>query len=262
VARSGENHSSHHFSSVAARYNGLRITDSEPVDLMVSSLAGRSAMTAADVGCGTGRYMIELMRRLGERLFVHFIDCSKDMLEQLGLDSSLVGITGFDILHSQAERLPLPDGSLDCILTFNAIHHFDLIRFLREAGRTLRPGGLLFIYTRFRDQNERGIWGQYFPDFAEKETRLYDEEPITRTIGSAQGLAVRDLTHFSFQRAATLDCLIHRVRNKHYSTFSLYEPDELERAIEGFEANLKEKFGASDTLEWVDENVMITVERV
>jgi SAM-dependent methyltransferase len=238
------------------------MTDPEPVDLMVRALAGLTAVTAADVGCGTGRYMVELMRRLGGRLFVYFVDCNKDMLEQLRLDPSLLGITGFDILHSQAERLPLPDGSLDCILTFNAIHHFNLVRFFGEAGRTLRPGGLLFIYTRFRDQNERGIWGRYFPDFAEKETRLYDEEPITRTIGSAQGLAVRDLTHFSFQRAATLDCLIHRVRNKHYSTFCLYEPDELERAIEGFEANLKEKFGASDTLEWVDENVMITVERV
>ncbi len=115
------------------------MTDPEPVDLMVRALAGLSAVTAADVGCGTGRYMVELMRRLGERLFVYFIDCNKDMLEQLRLDPSLLGITGFDILHSQAERLPLPDGSLDCILTFNAIHHFNLVRFFGEAGRTLRP---------------------------------------------------------------------------------------------------------------------------
>jgi ubiquinone/menaquinone biosynthesis C-methylase UbiE len=238
------------------------MTDPEPVDLMVRALAGLSAVTAADVGCGTGRYMVELMRRLGEPLFVYFVDCNKDMLEQLRLDPSLLGITGFDILHSQAERLPLPDGSLDCILTFNAIHHFNLVRFFGEAGRTLRPGGLLFIYTRFRDQNERGIWGQYFPDFAEKETRLYDEEHMTRTIGSAEDLAVRDLTHFSFQRAAPLDCLIHRARNKHYSTFCLYEPDELERAIKGFEANLKAKFGAFEILEWTDENMMITLEKV
>lgn len=120
----------------------------------------------------------------------------------------------------------------------------------------------MFIYTRFRDQNERGIWGQQFPDFAEKEKRLYDEDHLMRTIGRADGLIVRDLTCFSFQRSATLDCLMHRVRNKHYSTFCFYEPDELERAIGGFEANLKKKFGALDTLEWVDENVMITAEKV
>jgi hypothetical protein len=120
----------------------------------------------------------------------------------------------------------------------------------------------LFIYTRFRDQNERSIWGQYFPGFAEKEKRLYSEEEMTRIIGRAQGLAVRDLTHFSFQRTGTLDCLIQRVRGKHYSTFCLYEPEELERAIEGFQINLREKFGACEVLEWVDENVMITVEKV
>ena len=148
------------------------------------------------------------------------------------------------------------------MLTFNAIHHFDVTRFFREVGRTLRSGGLLFIYTRFRDQNERSIWGQYFPGFAKKETRLYGEEELTRIIGRAQGLAVGDLTYFSFQRTATLDCLIQRVKGKHYSTFCLYEPEELERAIEGFEASLKEKFGACEVLEWVDENVMITVERV
>lgn len=120
----------------------------------------------------------------------------------------------------------------------------------------------MFIYTRFRNQNERGIWGQYFPDFAEKEKRLYDEEQMTRAIGCAEHLVVRDLTHFSFRRAATLDHLTHRARNKHYSTFCFYEPDELERAIEEFEANLKAKFGAFEILEWADENVMITVERV
>lgn len=253
---------SDHFSTVAAGYNALRTTDPEAVDLIARSLAGFSTVTAADVGCGTGRYMLELKRRLGEKLFAYFVDCSTDMLQQLRIDLDLLASPGFDILHSRAESLPLADESLDCMLTFNAVHHFDLTRFFREAGRTLRPGGLLFIYTRFRDQNERGIWGQHFPEFAEKEKRLYDEEEMIRTIGVADHLVVHDLTHFSFQRAATLDSLIHRAIHKHYSTFCFYEPDELERAVEGFEANLKERFGVFDTLGWVDENVMITVEKV
>ena len=262
MARSIRSPSSHHFSRVAASYNELRLTDPEPVDLMVRALAGLSAVTAADVGCGTGRYTIELMRRLGDNAFVYFIDCSARMLGQLRADLDVFDLAGFEILHSKAEKLPLPEDSLDCLLTFNAVHHFDLTRFFREAGRTLRPGGLLFIYTRFRDQNQRGIWGQHFPDFAEKEKRLYDEDHLMRTIGCADGLIVRDLTCFSFQRSATLESLIHRVRNRHYSTFCFYEPDELERAIGGFEVNLKKRFGGLDTLEWVDENVMITAEKV
>jgi ubiquinone/menaquinone biosynthesis C-methylase UbiE len=262
MVRNAESPLSHHFSTVAARYNELRITDPEPVDLLVRSLEGLPYVTAAEVGCGTGRYMMELTRRLGRKLFVYFIDCNDGMLEQLRLEPSLSGINGYNVLHARAEKLPLPGRSLDCMLAFNAIHHFDLPKFFREAGRTLRPGGRLFIYTRFRDQNERSIWGQHFPGFVEKETRLYDEEEMTRSIGSAQGLAVRDLFHFIFERATTLDSLIQRARGKHYSTFCLYQAGELARAIEGFEANVKERFGACEVLEWVDENVMITVERV
>jgi len=262
VAHSVRGPFSKHFSRIAASYNELRVTDPEPVDLMARALAGLSAVTAADVGCGTGRYTIELMRRLGDNAFVYFIDRSRHMLEQLRADLTSLDAPGFEILHSSAERLPLPEDSVDCVLTFNAIHHFDLASFFREAGRTLRPGGLLFIYSRFRDQNERGIWGQHFPEFAEKEKRLYDEDHLMRAIGCADGLILRDLNRFSFQRSATHDCLMHRVRNKHYSTFCFYEPDELERAIRGFEANLKKRFGTLDTLEWVDENVMITAERV
>lgn len=228
---------------------------------MVRSLAGLPTVTAADVGCGTGRYMIELMHRLPERTFVYFIDRSKHMLEQLGADLSSCRLPRFEILRCRAENLTLPDAALDCMLAFNAIHHFELARFFREAGRTLRPGGLLFIYTRFRDQNERGIWGRFFPGFAEKERRLYDEELMIRTIQGTEHLAVRDLIHFSFKREATCEGLVERVKNKHYSTFCFYEPDELQAATQGFQAKLKEQFGTSEIVEWVDENVMITVQR-
>ncbi|MCL5943007.1 MAG: class I SAM-dependent methyltransferase [Actinobacteria bacterium] len=252
----------HHFSTVAARYNDLRTTDPEPVDLMARRLVGLPAVTAADVGCGTGRYAVELMRRLGDRLFVHFIDCNEDMLEQVRLSLSGLGVTRFGTSQSRAELLPLPNGSLDYMLTFNAVHHFDLVPFLHEAARTLRPGGLLFIYTRFRSHNERGIWGRYFPRFTEKETRLHEEEDLVRAISSAPGLEVRDVTHFGFCRAASLGYLLERVRNNHYSTFCFYEPAELARAAEGFEVNLRADYHDPETIEWVDENVMFTVERL
>ena len=251
-----------HFATIATRYNELRTTDPEPVDLMICSLGGMPAVTAAEVGCGTGRYMIELMSRLGEKIFAYFADCSQPMLDRLRTDLELRGMSGFDILHCQAERLPLPDQSLDCMLAFNAIHHFDPTRFFSQARRTLRPGGLLFIYTRFRDQNARGIWGRHFPGFADKEKRLYEEEQLTKHIGFTPDLVLRDLTHFSFQRMATPAHCIERARNKHYSTFCFYEPDELDHAIRIFEVNLRKAFGTSETLEWVDENVIITVERV
>jgi len=252
---------SHHFFTVAVRYGEPRMSDRGPVDHIARFLEGLPYVTAAEVGCGTGRYTLELMGRLGRKLFVHFIDSSEGMREQLRLDPELSGISGFDVLQAQAENLPLPDQSLHCMLALNANPHFDLTRFFPEAVRTLRLGGLLFIYTRFRNQNERSIWNQHFPGFATMEKRLYDEQQLTRRIELGRVLYVRDITHFTFQREATLDSLIQAMRGRHYSTFCPCDPDDLEGAIDGLEANLKARFGGCEVFQWVDENVMITVER-
>jgi len=250
-----------HFSTVAPRYNDLRTTDPEPVELMASRLATHELVAAADVGCGTGRYGVELLRLLGDRVHVHFIDSNPGMLEQLRLHLEGLPAAMFSVSLSPAERLPLADRSLDCMLTFNAVHHFRLADFSREAAWSLRPGGLLFIYTRLRSQNERGVWGRYFPGFTDKERRLYEEQDLIQAISSTPALEVRDVTYFPFRRAASLEYLLERARNNHYSTFCFYEPQELERAAQEFRANLEASFGDLNAIEWTDENVMFTVER-
>ena len=250
-----------HFSAVASRYNQLRTTDSEPIDLVARYLPDRGLVIAADVGCGTGRYTIELGRRLGKRLFAYFLDTCEGMLECLRLDPGLSRIRGFDLLRAQAEEMPLPDASLDCVLTFNAVHHFKVAQFLREVGRVLRSAGLLFIYTRLRDQNERSIWGQCFPGFTHKETRLFDEEQLTQILDDQPELAVRELIRFGFQRTATRDCLKERIRSRHYSTFCFYGPDELEAATREFEIALTKRFGTSEVIRWRDEYAMAIAER-
>lgn len=110
-------------------------------------------------------------------------------------------------------------------------------------------------------QNQRSVWGRYFPGFADKERRLYDERDLIHAISSTPALEVRDLTYFRFRRTASLEYLLERVRNNHYSTFCLYGPQELERAAQDFRANLEASFGDLNSIEWVDENVMFTVER-
>jgi len=59
--------------------------------------------------------------------------------------------------HGDASKLPLENNSMDCIMTFNAIHHFDLEKFFSEVYGSLKDSGRLFIYTRLRNQNYRSI---------------------------------------------------------------------------------------------------------
>ncbi len=53
-----------HFAKVAEVYTGVRTTDEEPILYIRDRLAGRGAVAAADVGCGTGRYDLLLLQPL------------------------------------------------------------------------------------------------------------------------------------------------------------------------------------------------------
>ena len=46
-----------------------------------------------------------------------------------------------------------------------------------------------------------------------------------------------------------------QAKSRHYSTFSLYDPDVFEEALDVFRENVQSRF--ADAVEWHDENVLI-----
>lgn len=96
--------------------------------------------------------------------------------------------------------MSLKDNSLDCIFTFNAIHHFKILGFLKESSRLLKDNGYLFIYTRLRSQNRRNIWGKHFPLFNEKETRLYEINELKSLLRKINGIKIESMEYFKYAR--------------------------------------------------------------
>ncbi len=170
-----------HFSKIAPKYNELRNTDLEPIEYIEKTLKHLTDIEAADVGCGAGRYDISLFQRLQEKLRLHCIDSNQGMLNNLRSYLSANKISKFEIKQAYANKLPIKDRSLNCVFTFNAVHHFKLNEFLAEAIRVIKDEGYLFIYTRLRSQNLRSVWGQHFPLFNEKEDRLYELNELKET---------------------------------------------------------------------------------
>ena len=59
-----------------------------------------------------------------------------------------------EFLHGSAMNIPLPRDSVDFILTIEALFHYlPLPKFISEVNRTLKPGGILAIYTNFTENN-------------------------------------------------------------------------------------------------------------
>ena len=157
-------------------------------------------------------------------------------------------------LLSTAEELPLRTASLDLVTAFNCVHHFDLGLFLAAAARVLQPGGQLFIYTRTPQQNARTIWGRYFPGFTEHEQRLHSEAAFRDAVRRTGELEMVATQVFNHPRLSTAGRLRAQAEGRHYSTFSLYTPEELRASIATFLARLP-----SPEVSWVDEHLLVAV---
>jgi SAM-dependent methyltransferase len=246
-----------HFSSVAQAYNEIRTTDIEPVRFVRERLGRRGPANGLDIGTGAGRYAFLLLREMvGLRLTC--VDRNEAMLAQAARLLTPMGCDRFALVCADVGTLPVEADSFDCAMTFNAVHHFDLASFLVSARRALRTRGWLFVYTRLPAQNERSIWGRFFPEFAAKEDRLYGLDELTGAVQDCGGFAL-DSTHvFHYERATSLDRLLTQATSGDYSTFSLYREAEFERALSEFQANLEAAVPDTDDIRLIDENIMLT----
>jgi len=248
-----------HFSQIASIYSQVRTIDYELINYITKKLAFKQTIVAADIGCGDGRYSIKLIEKLRNRLSLTCVDVNYEMLQQISKISS--NIQNLQTKQAIAEELPFADNSLDCIFSFNAIHHFKINEFAKECNRVLKNNGVLFIYTRLKEQNESNIWCKFFPDFSKKENRLFDIQSLPKHISNQTSLNLTSTEFFEHKRSSDIQTLVSKAEKKHYSTFSLYTVSEFEKSLGKFKQNIYENFSNPENIQWVDENTMFLFQK-
>jgi len=249
-----------HFSTIASKYQSVRTLDTNPISHIKNKLAQKEKIKMADVGCGDGRYSLEFLKSFDDSFYIHCIDYNQNMLKTLEINLIERDITNFCVRQGDANRLPLDNNSMDCIVTFNAIHHFDVPKFLSESLRSLKNDGRLFIYTRLRNQNARSIWGEHFPLFTDMENRLYELNELEHHIKNAD-MKIHSSRVFGYSRMSSLDRLINQAQNNHYSTFALYDKESFQESLETFKQNIKNNFDDLNQVHWSDENILIEIRK-
>jgi len=249
-----------HFSSIASKYRSVRTLDLEPILHITNQIKGKPKISMADIGCGDGRYSLEFLRHFGDKCYMHCVDFNENMLRSLEDYLTEQNTTNFCTRQGDANRLPLDNDSMDSIVTFNAIHHFDVPKFLSESLRSLKDDGHLFIYTRLRNQNSRSIWGEHFPLFAEIETRLYELDELKHYIQEAD-MRIHSTRVFGYHRTSSLSRLVTQAENNHYSTLALYDKEAFQESLMTFQQNIKNNFDDLEQIKWTDENILIEIRK-
>ena len=95
-----------------------------------------------DLGSGGGIDVILSARRVGPTGRAYGLDMTDDMLALARKNATEAGITNVEFLKGQIEAIPLPDASVDVIISNCVINlSGDKHRVLAEAFRVLKPGG-------------------------------------------------------------------------------------------------------------------------
>jgi SAM-dependent methyltransferase len=98
--------------------------------------------TVLDLGSGGGIDVLLSARRVGPTGKAYGLDMTDDMLALARENQRQAGATNVEFLKGQIEEIPLPDSSVDVVISNCVINlSADKSRVLREAFRVLRPGG-------------------------------------------------------------------------------------------------------------------------
>jgi SAM-dependent methyltransferase len=98
--------------------------------------------TVLDLGSGGGIDVLLSAQRVGSTGRAYGLDMTDEMLALARENQRIAGATNVEFLKGEIERIPLPDASVDVIISNCVINlSADKSRVLAEAFRVLKPGG-------------------------------------------------------------------------------------------------------------------------
>lgn len=130
---------------------------------LIERIAPRPGESVLEVGCGAGSLVRLLAKRLGGANPITAVDVNPFLLREAAALAAADGLDGtIAFIHGNAEALPFPDRSFDCVYSVTVLEECDASRAILEIFRVLRPGGRAGIAVRALDMKQ--WWNLALPE--------------------------------------------------------------------------------------------------
>jgi ubiquinone/menaquinone biosynthesis C-methylase UbiE len=147
------------YDEIGKGYNFYRKADHRVLKMVMKLLSLPVGSAVADVGAGTGNYTNELAD-YGYKMKA--IEPSQEMRNQALVNENVVYVDG------SAESVPLPDNSVDGVVSTLAIHHFSSIIDAASEMKRICPGGPVVLFTIDPRLGEEFWFSVYFPEIYQR----------------------------------------------------------------------------------------------
>ncbi|MDZ8070012.1 MAG: class I SAM-dependent methyltransferase [Nostoc sp. DedQUE08] len=151
------------YNSIGQQYSKTRVPDIRIVNKIIDLLNLPKGSIIADIGAGTGGYSLALANK---GFLVNAVEPSVVMQKQGVEHQQIKWFTGY------AENSPLPDKSVDAVVSILAIHHFShLEKAFQEMNRIIRDGAIILLTFDIRLAQKIWLY-DYFPFLWEDALRF------------------------------------------------------------------------------------------
>jgi demethylmenaquinone methyltransferase/2-methoxy-6-polyprenyl-1,4-benzoquinol methylase len=225
------------YSNQARTYDETRAASPSVLGPLREALEGAPGRRLADIGGGTGNYA-RALRDDGWDPIV--LDREPGMLAR-------AAAKGLETIEADAQRLPLPDASVDAAMLVSMLHHVEKpAAAIAEAQRILRPGGRLALMLFTREDTEASWLNDYFP--STREWMLASHQPLAELLALVPGartipVRFRDLEDGSLAALSAFPEKIvepewHR-QTSYFERLGRDHPDELAAGLARLREELK-----------------------
>lgn len=114
---------------------------------LLDTITLKPNITVLDIGFGLGFPLLEVAQRLGSSAKVYGIDPWKTAIDRVKTKIKILGIENVELIEGVAENIPLPDNSVDLIVSNNGINNVqNLSKVMNECKRIAKKSAQ-FIAT-------------------------------------------------------------------------------------------------------------------